>query len=96
MNSPATVVRTRQRVFAPVIQDCLSRITYDTDGWAQQLRLPVSRSVIVDPLAQGVPHFFNRWWHVSRCRQSAAWWDRSSSDGLPSGPQLRQVLVEGS
>jgi len=53
-----TVVRTRQRVFAPVIQDYLSRITYAKDGWAQRLRLPVSKSVIVDPnRAFGQPIF---------------------------------------
>ena len=43
------VVRTRQWVFAPVIQDYLRRITYAQDGWARRLRLPVSKSVIVDP-----------------------------------------------
>lgn len=53
-----TIVRTRQRVFAPVIQDYLRRITYARDGWAQRLRLPVSKSVIVDPnRAFGQPIF---------------------------------------
>lgn len=52
------VVRTRQRVFAPVIQDYLKRITYAQDGWAQRLRLPVSKNVIVDPeRAFGQPIF---------------------------------------
>lgn len=53
-----TVVRTRQRVFAPVIEDYLQRITYAQDGWAQRLRLPVSENVIVDPKrAFGQPIF---------------------------------------
>lgn len=55
-----TVVRTRQRVFAPVIEDYLQRITYARDGWAQRLRLPVSENVIVDPKrAFGQPIFEN-------------------------------------
>jgi uncharacterized protein (DUF433 family) len=55
-----TVVRTRQRVFAPVIQNYLRRITYAQDGWARRLRLPVSESVIVDPeRAFGQPIFEN-------------------------------------
>lgn len=53
-----TVVRTHQRVFSPVIQDYLRRISYANDGWAQWLRLPVSKSVIVDPeRAFGQPIF---------------------------------------
>lgn len=55
-----TIVRTRQRVFAPVIQDYLKRITYAQDGWARRLRLPVSNHVIVDPeRAFGQPIFEN-------------------------------------
>lgn len=55
-----TVVRTRQRVFAPVIEDYLQRITYARDGWAQRLRLPVSENVIVDPKRSfGQPIFEN-------------------------------------
>lgn len=53
-----TIVRTQQRVFAPVIQDYLRRISYAPDGWARRLTLPVSRSVIVDPdRAFGQPIF---------------------------------------
>lgn len=53
-----TVVRTRQRVFVPVIQDYLRRITYARDGWARRLKLPVSNNVIVDPeRAFGQPIF---------------------------------------
>jgi uncharacterized protein (DUF433 family) len=53
-----TVVRTRQRVFAPVIQEYLRRITYAPDGWARRLKLPISKNVIVDPdRAFGQPIF---------------------------------------
>ncbi|MDQ3630735.1 MAG: DUF433 domain-containing protein [Actinomycetota bacterium] len=46
-----TVVRTGQQHFAEVIHGYLSRITYGTDGWAEQLRLPAyaTAEVIVDP-----------------------------------------------
>lgn len=53
-----TVVRTQQRLFVPVIQDYLRRITYASDGWARRLKLPVSKNVIVDPeRAFGQPIF---------------------------------------
>lgn len=53
-----TVVRTRQRVFVPVIRDYLKRVTYASDGWARRLKLPVSDSVVVDPKrAFGQPIF---------------------------------------
>ncbi len=52
-NDPSllTVVRTGQQHFTEVIQGYLSRITYGTDGWAEQLRLPAyaTAEVIVDP-----------------------------------------------
>ncbi len=52
-NDPSlmTVVRTGQQHFSDVIRDYLSRITYGTDGWAEQLRLPgyENAEVIVDP-----------------------------------------------
>lgn len=44
-----TAVRTQQRLFVPVIQEYLRRITYAQDGWARQLRLPISKNVVVDP-----------------------------------------------
>lgn len=46
-----TVVRTGQQHFTDVIREYLSRITYGTDGWAEQLRLPAytQAQVIVDP-----------------------------------------------
>ena len=53
-----TVVRTQQRLFVPVIQDYLRRISYAPDGWARRLKLPVSKNVIVDPeRAFGQPIF---------------------------------------
>lgn len=46
-----TVVRTGQQHFTEVIRGYLSRITYGSDGWAHQLRLPAyaTAEVIVDP-----------------------------------------------
>jgi uncharacterized protein (DUF433 family) len=46
-----TVVRTGQEHFEEVIRAYLKRITYGTDGWAEQLRLPAYQAaeVVVDP-----------------------------------------------
>ena len=46
-----TVVRTGQQHFTEVIRGYLSRVTYGTDGWAEQLRLPgyETADVLVDP-----------------------------------------------
>jgi uncharacterized protein (DUF433 family) len=45
------VVRSGQHVFRDVIADYLQRITYDEDGWARRLVLPITkrRLVAVDP-----------------------------------------------
>ncbi len=56
--SGLTVVRTGQREFAEVVKDYLQRVTYGTDGWASQVRLPAYEhtNVIVDPSrAFGMP-----------------------------------------
>ena len=56
--SGLTVVRTGQREFAEVVKDYLKRVTYGTDGWASQVRLPAYEhaGVIVDPSrAFGLP-----------------------------------------
>ena len=56
--SGLTVVRTGQREFAEVVKDYLKRVTYGTDGWASQVRLPAYEhaDVIVDPSrAFGLP-----------------------------------------
>jgi uncharacterized protein (DUF433 family) len=56
--SGLTVVRTGQREFAEVVKDYLKRVTYGTDGWASQVRLPTYEhaDVIVDPSrAFGMP-----------------------------------------
>lgn len=53
-----TVVRTGQHQFTEVVKDYLQRVTYGSDGWATQLRLPTySRAdVVVDPQrAFGLP-----------------------------------------
>lgn len=46
-----TVVRTGQQHFTEVIREYLRRITYGSDGWAEQLRLPAyaNAEVVVDP-----------------------------------------------
>jgi uncharacterized protein (DUF433 family) len=46
-----TEVVTRQRVFAPVVEEYLRRIQYDRDGWAARLVSPATMSplVAVDP-----------------------------------------------
>jgi uncharacterized protein (DUF433 family) len=54
------VVLTGQRVFAEIIRDCLSRITYAADGWAERVVLPITTepTVEVDPRrAFGQPVF---------------------------------------
>ena len=45
------VVRTGQRQFEQIIRGYLERITYGSDGWAAQLRLPAysTAEVVVDP-----------------------------------------------
>ncbi len=52
-NDPSllTVVRTGQQHFTEIIRGYLSRITYGSDGWAEQLSLPAYEhaDVIVDP-----------------------------------------------
>ncbi len=53
-----TVVRTGQRQFTSVVKDYLKRIKYGSDGWAEQVRLPIYEhvDVIVDPAkAFGLP-----------------------------------------
>ena len=46
-----TVLRTGQQHFTEVIREDLSRITYGSDGWAEQIRLPAyaNAEVVVDP-----------------------------------------------
>ena len=44
-----TVVRTGQQHFEQVIRDCLKRITYGSDGWAEQLRLPAATALRRSP-----------------------------------------------
>lgn len=54
------VVRSGQQVFHEVVQDYLERITYDKDGLARRLFLPITRErlIQVDPkLAFGQPVF---------------------------------------
>jgi uncharacterized protein (DUF433 family) len=48
-------VRSGQRVFAPVVRDCLRRIRYAKDGWAERAELPgyAVATVVVDA---GVAH----------------------------------------
>ena len=45
------VVRSGQHVFRPVVADYLQRISYDDDGWARRLVLPITKRKIiaVDP-----------------------------------------------
>ena len=53
-----TVVRTGQRQFTSVMKDYLKRIKYGSDGWAEQVRLPIYEhvEVVVDPdRAFGLP-----------------------------------------
>ncbi|MEA2493640.1 MAG: hypothetical protein QOJ29_1551, partial [Thermoleophilaceae bacterium] len=53
-----TVVRTGQRQFTSVVKDYLKRIKYGSDGWAEQVRLPIYEhvDVVVDPdRAFGLP-----------------------------------------
>lgn len=55
-----TEVVSRQRVFAPIVQEYLKRIEYGNDGWAEQLIAPTTRDriVVVDPRrAFGQPIF---------------------------------------
>lgn len=55
-----TEVVSRQRVFAPVVREYLTRIEYGKDGWAEQLVSPTTRDriVVVDPRrAFGQPIF---------------------------------------
>lgn len=55
-----TEVVSRQRVFAPVVEEYLKRIEYGKDGWAKQLVSPTTRDriVVVDPRrAFGQPIF---------------------------------------
>lgn len=56
------VVRSGQRVFAPVVAAYLKRITYARDGWARRVQLPaydVAR-VVADPAVNfGQPYFVN-------------------------------------
>jgi uncharacterized protein (DUF433 family) len=57
-----TVVVSRQRVFAEVVEEYLDRVTYGADGWAARLTSPVTqgRVVEVDPLrAFGRPIFLH-------------------------------------
>ncbi len=57
-----TVVRTGQRQFAELVRDYLKRITYGSDGWATQVRLPIyaHAEVIVNPRrAFGLPLLVN-------------------------------------
>jgi uncharacterized protein (DUF433 family) len=52
------VVRTGQRQFTSVVKDYLKRIKYGSDGWAEQVRLPIYEhvDVVVDPdRAFGLP-----------------------------------------
>jgi uncharacterized protein (DUF433 family) len=52
------VVRTGQRQFSELVRDYLRRISYGTDGWASQVRLPTygHADVVVDPdVAFGLP-----------------------------------------
>jgi len=52
------VVRTKQHQFSDVVKDYLRRITYGSDGWASQVRLPTygTAEVLVDPaVAFGLP-----------------------------------------
>jgi uncharacterized protein (DUF433 family) len=52
------VVRTKQHQFSDVVKDYLRRITYGSDGWASQVRLPTygTAEVVVDPgVAFGLP-----------------------------------------
>jgi uncharacterized protein (DUF433 family) len=52
------VVRTQQRQFAQVVKDCLKRIHYGGDGWADSVQLPAYEraKVVVDPkVAFGMP-----------------------------------------
>jgi uncharacterized protein (DUF433 family) len=46
-----TVVRSGQRVFAPVVLDYLKRITYGADDWPEQIELPRfgQAVVVIDP-----------------------------------------------
>jgi uncharacterized protein (DUF433 family) len=51
-------VRSGQRVFAPVVRDCLRRIRYAADHWAERVELPgyAVATVVVDPrVAHGRP-----------------------------------------
>ena len=55
-----TEVVSRQRVFAPVVEEYLTRIEYGGDGWAKRLVSPATRDriVVVDPgRAFGQPLF---------------------------------------
>ena len=55
-----TDVVTRQRVFAPVVEEYLQRIEHGADGWADRLASPVTARpvVVVDPRrAFGQPIF---------------------------------------
>jgi uncharacterized protein (DUF433 family) len=52
------VVRTGQRQFSEFVRDYLRRISYGSDGWASQVRLPAfgRADVVVDPrVAFGLP-----------------------------------------
>jgi uncharacterized protein (DUF433 family) len=52
------VVRTGQRQFSELVREYLQRISYGTDGWAAQVRLPAygRAEVVVDPeVAFGLP-----------------------------------------
>jgi uncharacterized protein (DUF433 family) len=52
------VVRTGQRQFSELVRDYLRRISYGSDGWASQVRLPIygHADVVVDPhVAFGLP-----------------------------------------
>lgn len=58
--SKLTVVINRQGVFGDVVERYLERITYDEEGWAERLRLPITEHPVleVDPKrAFGEPVF---------------------------------------
>jgi uncharacterized protein (DUF433 family) len=95
--SDLVVVRSRQRVFVPVVREYLRRITY-REGWPIMVRLPryEQAAVVVDPRrAFGQPIFAQGGARVEdivdRWRAGDAVQDLARDFGVPSG-EIEEVL----